>query len=61
MSMAKNKFVCTFLGGADAGSFSIGYRRGLNGIGIIIVENKNVVIAATGDRWELSSLVRVQF
>ena len=59
--MANNKFVCTFPGGADAGSFSIGDRSGVNGIGIIIVENKNVVIAATGDRWELSSLVGVQF
>ena len=59
--MANNKFVCTFPGGADAGSFSIGDRRGVNGIGIIIVENKNVVISATGDRWELSSLVGVQF
>ena len=59
--MANNKFVCTFPGGADAGSFSIGDRSGVNGIGIIIVENKNLVIAATGDHWEISSLVGVQF
>ena len=58
--MANNKFVCTFPGGVDAGSFSIGYRRGVTGIGIIIVENKNVVISATGDHWELSSLVGVR-
>ena len=38
--MANNKFVCTFPGGADAGSFSIGDRSGVNGVGIIIVEKK---------------------
>ena len=59
--MVNKKFVCTFPGGADAGSLSIGDCSGVNGIGIIIVENKNVVISATGDRWELSSLVGVQF
>ena len=59
--MANNKFVCTFPGEADAGSFSVGDRSGVTVIGIIIVENKNVVIAATGYRWELSSLVGVRF
>ena len=59
--MANKKFVHTFPGGADAGSFYIGDRSGVTGIGIIIVENKNVVIAETGDRRELSSLAGVIF
>ena len=59
--MANKKSVCTLPGGADAGILSIGDCIGVNGIGIIIVENKNVVISATGDRWELFSLARVRF
>ena len=55
--MVNKKFVCTFPGGADAGSLSIGDCGDVNGIGIVTVKGKKVVIAVTEDRWGLSILV----
>ena len=51
--------MCRFPGFLDAGSLAVGKRKGVDGIGVVEVENKEVLIAAAGDDWKFTRLIGV--
>lgn len=44
----------------DTGSLAIGNGNGMNGVGILMIENKNVLVAAAGGNGEATSLVGIR-
>ena len=46
---------------ADAGGLPIGDGDGMNGIRVMIIENKNIMVASTGRNRKLAGLIRVGF
>ena len=46
---------------ANASCLSVGKGNGVDGVGVLVVEDKDILIATTGDDGKLSSLIRVGF
>ena len=46
---------------ADAGGFAIGYGNCMDGIGVLMIENEDVIITTTGRDVETTSLIRIGF
>ncbi len=59
--MVHQHFVSMFPRIAYAGSFAIENGNGVDGIGVLMVENKDVVIATTGGDVKTTGLIRVGF
>ena len=55
----KQEFVGSFPCIADAGRFSVGYGYCVDGVGVLMIKYKNIVIAAAGGNRESACLVRV--
>lgn len=61
VTLMKEGFMCLFPGIADAGRFAIGNSNSVNGVGILMIENKDVVVAATRRYGEATGLIRIRF
>jgi hypothetical protein len=61
VALAHERFVSLLPGVTDAGSLTIGNRDCMNGIGILMVQHKYVLIATTGRDMKAACLVRVGF
>ena len=61
MALSDEACVGKFPSIADAGGFSIGDGSGMDRIGIVMIQNENVVVAATRRDREFASLVRIGF
>ena len=59
--MLHKHFVGGFPGVADAGGLAIGESDGMDGVGVLVVQNKDVMVATAGRDWEFSCLIRVGF
>ena len=46
---------------ADAGGLSIGKGDGMNGVGVLVIQDKNVVVTTTGRDGKFACLIRVRF
>ena len=55
------QFVSLFPCIADAGSLAIGYCDGVDGIGVLMVESKNVIVATTRGDVETTCLIGIGF
>ena len=60
MTVSYKILVCFFPGFADTGSLAIGYSFGVDCVGIVMIQHKNVVVAATGGDREASRLIQVR-
>jgi hypothetical protein len=59
MSLFHKDLVSLFPGMADTGGFAIGNGNGMDGVSVLMVEDKNVVVATAGRYWETTGLVGV--
>ncbi len=59
MAVMNKKFVGLLPGIANAGGLAIRNGNGVNGIGVLMVENKNIIISTTGGDVETTSLIRI--
>ena len=57
MALSNEDFVGLLPGIADAGGLTIGKRLGMDGVGVLMIENKDVVIAPTGRDGKASGLI----
>jgi hypothetical protein len=61
VTLAHELFVSLLPGVTDSGSLTIGNRYPMNGIGILMVKHKDVLMTTTGGDMKASCLVRVGF
>lgn len=59
MAVVNKKFVGLLPGIANAGGLANWNGNGVNGIGVLMVENKNIIISTTGGDVETTSLIRI--
>jgi hypothetical protein len=57
MALLDEEFVCGLPCVTECGGFSIGNRDGVNVVGVLIVEDKQVVVAAGGENRKLAGLI----
>lgn len=60
VTLVQESSVGLFPGIADAGSLSVGNGDSMNGIGVFVVEDKDVIVAAAGRDGEATGLIRVR-
>jgi hypothetical protein len=48
-----------FPGVTNGSSLLVGKGHGVDRVGVLVVQNKNVQIAATGGNWKVASLIRI--
>ena len=53
--------MCGFPCVAYTGRFSVGDGHGVDGVGVLVVEDEDIVVSPTGWDWESSRLIRVGF
>jgi hypothetical protein len=61
MTLMHKYVVCLLPCIADAGSFAIGNGDGMDGVCVLMVEDKNIIIPTTGGDVEATSLIGVGF
>ena len=59
MSLKTKFFIDRFPGISNAGCFSVGKCNCVDGVGVLVVEDKDVVIATAGGDRELAGLIRI--
>ena len=59
--MSDKELMCLFPSLPDAGGLSVGNCSGMDRIGILVVQDKNVLVATAGNVRKLPRLVRVGF
>lgn len=61
MAMMSKKSMGGLPGRADGSSLSVGYRDSMDGIGVVVIQDKKVVVATGGRQRETASLIRIGF
>ena len=61
MALVHKHFVCLLPCVANAGSLAIGNGNRVDGVGVLMVEDKNIIIPTTGGDVEATSLIGVGF
>jgi hypothetical protein len=61
VALVHKEFVCSFPGVSNAGAFAVGNADGVNGIGVLVVEDENIMVASAGGDGEQSCLVGIGF
>jgi hypothetical protein len=61
VALVYKEFVCSFPGIANAGAFAVGNTDGMNGIGVLVVEDENIMVATAGGDGEQPCLVGIRF
>ena len=59
MALKKNPFVDGFPGITNGGCFLVGKCNGVDRIGVLVVEDEDVLVSATGGDGKVSSLIRI--
>ncbi len=59
MALNTKFFVDGFPGITNAGCLPVGKSNSVDRVGVLVVEDKDVVISTTGGDWKLTSLIRV--
>ncbi len=59
MTLMDESLVSFFPGFADTGRFAIGNGDSMDGVGVLMVQNKNVIVPTAGGHREAAGLVRV--
>ena len=61
MTAGEKTVVGRFPGIADAGSLAIGNGDGVNGVGVMVIKNKNIIVATAGGNRKLAGLIGIGF
>jgi hypothetical protein len=61
MTLTTNLFVAGFPGVTNGSSLLVGKCHGVDRVGVLVVQNKNVQVSATGRNRKVTSLIRIGF